>query len=96
MCLVCLRQHNMGRRFSSEGKKGTWRDGNRELALDKWHKPEKIYWQNINTPSSENLDIIREEGFAGLKKPPNRQKKTKKKKCCQSLIPFQDNQAPVV
>lgn len=95
MCLVCLRQNNMGTRFSSEGKKGTWRDWNRELSLDKWHKPEKIYSQNINTPSSEKLDLLREEGFAGLKKPPNRQN-TKKKKHCQSLIPFQEDQAPVI
>lgn len=72
MCLVCLRQHKMGTCFSSEGRKGTWRDWNRELALDKWHRHEKIYWQNINTSSSEKLDIIREEGFAVLKKPPNR------------------------
>lgn len=48
----------MGTHFSSEWKKGTWRDWNRELSLDKWHKPEKIYWQDINTPSSEKLDII--------------------------------------
>lgn len=64
----------MGTHFSSEGKKGTWRDWNRELALDKWHKCEKIYWQNINTWSSEKLDIIREEGFAVLK---NHQTKNK-------------------
>lgn len=77
MCLVCLRQHKMGTCFSSEGEKGTWRDWNREFALDKWHKREKIYWQNTNTPSSEKLDIIREEGFAVLKNPPNRQKNKK-------------------
>lgn len=65
----------MGTRFSSEGKKGTWRDWNRELALDKWHKREKIYWQNINTSSSEKLDIIREEGFAVLKKPPDKKQR---------------------
>lgn len=92
MCLVCLRQHKMGTCFSSEGEKGTWREWNREFTLDKWHKHEKIYWQNTNTPSSENLDVIREEGFAVLKNPPNRQKTTTKK----SLIPFQDNQAPVI
>lgn len=72
MCLVCLRQHEMGTYFSSEGKKGTRRDWNRELALDKRHKREKIYWQNINILSSEKLDITREEGFAVLKKPTNR------------------------
>lgn len=94
MCLVCLRQHKKGTCFSSEGKRGTWRDQNRELALDKWHKREKIYWQNTNTPSSEKLDT-REEGFAVLKNPPNRQK-PKKIEYCQKLFPFQDNQAPVI
>lgn len=71
MCLACLRQHKMGTCFSSEGKKGTWRDWNRELTLDKWHKREKIYQQNINTSSSEKLVIIR-EGVAVLKKPPDK------------------------
>lgn len=66
----------MGTHFSSEGKKGTWRDWNKKLTLDKWHKREKIYWQNINTLSSEKLDIIR-EGFAVLKKAT---KQTKNKK----------------
>lgn len=74
MCLVCLRQHKMGTRFSSEGKKGTWRDWNRELTLDKWHKREKIYQQNINTSSSEKLVIIR-EGVAVLKKPPDKKQR---------------------
>jgi len=35
MCLVCPRQHKMGTCLSSEEEKATWKDCNRELALDK-------------------------------------------------------------
>lgn len=97
MCLVCLREHKMGTCLSSEGKKGTWRDWNGELALNKWPKHEKIDWQNINTSSSEKLDITRKESYpVPFETHPRKKKPTKPNTHCQSLIPFRANQAPVI
>lgn len=65
------------RASAQRGKKahGEIGTGNSHLTNDTSLR--KFTGKTFNTLSSEKLDIIREEGFAGLKKPPSRQKNKK-------------------